>query len=418
MLLFAVGWAHAQNIQSNNSRGSLGALNGAFSVSENTRVCFSKGNLQYNASTNTWRFAEHQWDFVGGTEIDSKTTYGNVYEDGVQCDNNLRSSTYDGWIDLFGWGTSGYEHGAVCYQPWSVETAFSYGATDAKYYAYGNKDYDLNGQTGNADWGYNAISNGGEEENLWRTLTKDEWVYLLNTRSTPSGIRFAHAVVNGVVGLIVLPDDWDSSIFTLNDVNNGTKDANPEENVIDLTQWEVLEENGAVFLPKNGLMWLDQYGYAEFNYWSSTHADDNNAYNFCYNDFIFQVDATYFRHVGMGVRLVTTAYQVRAAINPAGYGTVEGAGAYALGETCTITAIPNEGCAFVCWTIDGEVVSRRPSETFEVDQDYTLVANFEAVHSISASVNPNSGGAIAGLYDFEDGKQGWTALDYDGDGHN
>lgn len=250
MLLFAVGWVQSQTIQPNDSRGSSGALNGAFSVSENSVVCFSKGNLQYQASTNTWRFAEHQWDYVGGTESASNTSYGNVYENDVQCDNNLRSSTYDGWIDLFGWGTSGYEHGAVCYQPWSVEAEFSYGVTDAKYYAYGNKDYDLNSQTGKADWGYNAISNGGNEENFWRTLTKDEWVYLLNTRSTPSGIRFAHAVVNGVVGLIVLPDDWQSSIFTLNDVNNDTKDANPEENVIDLTQWEVLEENGAVFCRK------------------------------------------------------------------------------------------------------------------------------------------------------------------------
>ena len=165
-------------------------------------------------------------------------------------------------------------------------------------------------------------------------------------------------------------------------------------------------------------MWLDQYGYAEFNYWSSTHADDNNAYNFCYNDFIFQVDASYFRHVGMGVRLVTTAYQIRATINPAGTGTVEGTGAYALGETCTITAIPNDGYAFVGWTIDDEVVSYKPSGTFTVDQDCFLVANFAAVRTISASVNPSSGGAIVGLYDFEDGNQGWTALDNDGDGHN
>ena len=42
-----------------------GAVNGMFSVSESHRVYFSKGNLQYQASSNTWRFAENQWDCVG-----------------------------------------------------------------------------------------------------------------------------------------------------------------------------------------------------------------------------------------------------------------------------------------------------------------------------------------------------------------
>ena len=42
-----------------------GALNGVFSVSPTKKVVFSKGNLQYRASTNTWRFAEHQYDIIG-----------------------------------------------------------------------------------------------------------------------------------------------------------------------------------------------------------------------------------------------------------------------------------------------------------------------------------------------------------------
>ena len=37
-----------------------GALCNIFSVGENKTVHFSKGNLQYQASTNTWRFAEEQ----------------------------------------------------------------------------------------------------------------------------------------------------------------------------------------------------------------------------------------------------------------------------------------------------------------------------------------------------------------------
>lgn len=36
-----------------------GTLSGLFSVSATKQVRFAKGNLQYRASTNTWRFAEH-----------------------------------------------------------------------------------------------------------------------------------------------------------------------------------------------------------------------------------------------------------------------------------------------------------------------------------------------------------------------
>ena len=104
------------------------------------KVYFSKGNLQYKASTNTWQFAANQYDYIGNA-------------------NSNISSSYSGWIDLFGWGTSGYNHGANCYQPWSTSQ------TDSDYYAYGQYTYDLYDQTGKADWGYNAISNGGNVSN-------------------------------------------------------------------------------------------------------------------------------------------------------------------------------------------------------------------------------------------------------------
>lgn len=130
-------------------------------MSNTKQVYFSKGNLQYQASTNTWRFAENQYDHIGNA-------------------NANISSSYDGWIDLFGWSTSGYNHGAVCYQPWSTSQ------TTSNYYAYGNSIYNLNNQTWKADWGYNKIINGGNKENMWRTTTKNEWVYLLNNRITSS----------------------------------------------------------------------------------------------------------------------------------------------------------------------------------------------------------------------------------------
>ena len=90
-------------------------------------------------------------------------------------DNVNMSSTYDGCIDMFSWGTSGYNHGAVCFQPWSLSEEPS------DYYAYGQDFYDLSDCSGRADWGYNAIENGGNLEGIWRTLTKEEWDILKET---------------------------------------------------------------------------------------------------------------------------------------------------------------------------------------------------------------------------------------------
>lgn len=244
-----------------------GAAGGIFSVSSTQSVWFSKGNLQYKASTNTWRFAENTWDYVGST--------GEVYE-GIQggtvngSSNNMISSTYSGWIDLFGWGTSGYNHGAVCYQPWSIDQVYYY------YEAYGNSSNNLNDQTGMADWGYNPISNGGNTENTWRTPTIEEWDYLFNTRNTISGIRYAKAKVNGVNGVILLPDNWQSGFYSLNNTN--TTNSSYYNNVINQSTWtNSLEAKGAVFFPAAGdrcgqelIRYVGSIGY----YWSATHKCD------------------------------------------------------------------------------------------------------------------------------------------------
>ena len=200
---------------------------GKFSVSSTKQVYFSQGNLQYQASNNTWRFAAQQYDNIGG-------------------DNQYISSSYSGWIDLFGWGTSGYNHGAVCYQPWSSSM------TNTDYYPYGSATANLYDGDGKADWGYNAISNGGNTENCgWRTLKKDEWLYLFNSRATPSGIRYAKARVIGVDGIILLPDDWSTTYYSLTNTNVGN--AAWTSNTITAYDWtNQLEAHGAVFFPVSG----------------------------------------------------------------------------------------------------------------------------------------------------------------------
>jgi len=73
-------------------------------------------------------------------------------------------------------------------------------------------------------------------------------------------------------------------------------------------------------------------------------------------------------------------YEITTTVIPADAGTVTGAGAYYEGNTCILTAIPNEGCGFVCWKENGNVVSEDPVYTFTVTDNRTLVAQFSGLN--------------------------------------
>lgn len=257
-----------------------GALPGWFSVSEGRQVHFAKGNLQYQASTGTWRFAEHQWDVIGK-------------------DNEKISENYTGWIDLFGWGTSGYDHGAVNWQPWSHEENVPSNTLNN---AYGCASCNLEDKTGQADWGYNPIANGGNQEHLWHTPSRDDWVYLFFVRRTASDIRFAKATVNGVPGMVLLPDNWSVGTYQLNIPNNIELDFS--SNTISLSDWEgVLEPAGAVFLPNAGVRTIDGVYLNAGFYHSSTTGCERAYHLLCKNDYL-AVPVGSHRGDGMAVRLV------------------------------------------------------------------------------------------------------------------
>lgn len=278
-----------------------GAIDGLFTINANgDKVYFSQGNLQYQASTNTWRFAENQYDMVGGYDYNAGWGYGNVYEYGTLCDNSLISQTYSGWIDLFGWGTSGYNHGAICYQPWSSSPGVDY------YYAYGDNTMNLNEQTGKADWGYNTITNGGNKENSWRTLSKEEWDYIFNIRNTTTGIRFVKAYVSSVPGILLLPDDWDSAIFSLNNINDGSSGFG-SNGISDLNIWKnEIEANGAVFLPASGFRADTAVVYPKTGGWyaMTTYKSIDLVYCINFDDTYLKVDDHIMRSYGQSVRLV------------------------------------------------------------------------------------------------------------------
>ena len=264
-----------------------GALPYGFSVSPTKKVLFSKGNLQYQASTNTWRFAENQWNFAGNDEE------GNVYENSIKCDNSLIGSTYSGWIDLFGWGT---------------------GNAPIKISSDNTNDYTIF-----TDWGNNVINNGGNMMNIWRTLTKEEWGYLFLGRENAS-ILFGLGSIEGINGLILLPDSWSipegvpfNTSTTLGLDNQGNYFTNSSgdnftHNIYTFAQWSKMELAGAIFLPAAGAVDRLENDVYSVNsrgfYWSTTSYEPKEAYNLrFYSDELSTIDIS-GRSSGVSVRLV------------------------------------------------------------------------------------------------------------------
>ena len=72
----------------------------------------------------------------------------------------------------------------------------------------------------------------------------------------------------------------------------------------------------------------------------------------------------------------TDPIDITVSANPERAGSVSGGGEYLFGETCTVTATPNEGYSFANWTENDEVVSTEATYTFEVSQARELTAHF------------------------------------------
>ena len=216
----------------------------------------------------------------------------------------------------------------------------------------------------------------------------DEWAYLYYFRNTASGIRFAKGVISNINGVILLPDDWDPNTFALQNTN--IADASFNSNVISDSQWGELESAGVVFLPAAGYRgWGTSINNLNITglYWTATTGESEWAYDYRFENGYID-PSNHHRYDGRSVRLVrsvsaATSYSIEAVPNPFEGGTVAGAGTYADGQTCTLTATPNEGYTFVNWTENGEMVSTDATYTFTVSGDRDLVANFVAPGSIT-----------------------------------
>ena len=210
--------------------------------SDGKKVLFAPGNLQYQASTQTWRFAEHQYDRIGN-------------------DNSNISPSYSGWIDLFGWGTwTGDDPNPTLtdeYNSWEES---------------GWDDWeDWKGNRGtlksNYDWGAGdfkkeaALADPSQQNYDWYTLNGDEWLYVFWKGEVS---YYRRGKVNGIDGVFVRPDNsiWPSVFNTTNGEVTAEQFAQAEEDA------------GIIFLPaaryRNGTNVADvNNGY----YWSSSYND-------------------------------------------------------------------------------------------------------------------------------------------------
>lgn len=227
-------------------RANLGyaryTIGGPFSVSATKKVVFSKGNLQYQASTNTFSFASSQYSFIGSTEGNTSDT------------TSRKTQSY--LIDLYGWATSGYNGLYAYYRYPMLETS-----TPANNSRFG--DGTSSNLNSNYDWGRFDVVNG-YPVNTWRTLLKAELEYLIGTRSQlisglPSGTnssiaRYTKATVASKCGVLFFPDYYihPSGLSIEGSPSYNTVGSGFSTFVVTEEDWSKMELAGVVFLPAAG----------------------------------------------------------------------------------------------------------------------------------------------------------------------
>ena len=254
-----------------------------FTVAEGKQITFSGGNLQYTQSTQTWAFAEHQYDMLGTDNVDGGSS--KVFDATYGYDKT--GSALADKIDLFGWS------GSTGSAKWGIGTST-----------------DNSGYSGDfVDWGTN-IGDGS----TWYTLTADEWDYLLDERSDADQLVGVARIQLGekiyANGLVLLPDDWTCPAgitFKSGFSNTYSVQAYADYQTFTLADWQQLEAAGAVFLPVSGFREGSFVGYVQSSgyYWSAAPDGSDKAYYMLFiSDSYVSYNYSRNRYSGLAVRLV------------------------------------------------------------------------------------------------------------------
>ena len=244
----------------------------SYKVYDDIKIVFAPGNLQYNPAKDEWRFAPHQYDMIG--------------------ENNEKiSNTYNGWVDLFGWGATGYMYSL----PYLVSI------DNSQYGPLG--DHDLTGEYAEYDWGVHIgdkITNNPDRSYKWRLMYSWDWNYILDHN------QHTLATVCGVRGMLIFPEGFEVNPDEISYEDYLHKIVNDES---------YLTDNGLVFLPAAGRREGSKL-VRETTGWYHTSTSDGNSEGCVFLEFYSARDAEqqdvgawtvgepYGRHIGGSVRLV------------------------------------------------------------------------------------------------------------------
>lgn len=244
VLLMAVTSSFAAEMEPANYLGK-----GKFSVSNSKLVYLATSNLVYTPSTNRMSFQQYPW---GRSQF--KTS---VMDSKSDIDSYIH--TYNGSIDLFCWGGTGYANSPKPYEYFENADSYAYGVREGHSFhqlytfAFNNNGTIENQYTDNFDWPY-MFQVTYQTEGSFTSLTKEEWYYLINQRTNHAKL-IAMGTVEGVEGLILLPDNWHTPfeyhIYTWDDLGDKKTENGYYyvANRFTSAEWTDLANAGAIFLP-------------------------------------------------------------------------------------------------------------------------------------------------------------------------
>ena len=220
-----------------------------FSVSPTQKVYFSRANLKCNVSNPNqlvWGFHEHQYDECFG--VKTYTSSGSPADQTGSSSSGVQYGSYEE-MDRFSWG---FQYPTV-----TGEDDWVNGTRNLSWYD-------------GTDWGC-ALT--GEGNDHWRTLTYEEWDYLLNNASRGKNRflkgRFEVSITrDGVTyntymsGMFIAPDNYNSKIGPWNNTSIYGHTAMTAARI------NKLFNDGCVFLPAVGYR-NDSY-YYDYNCYTST----------------------------------------------------------------------------------------------------------------------------------------------------
>lgn len=255
-----------------------GSLDGLFSVGPNKKIRFAQSSIRYENFAH-FSLSQLQYSYLG----------------------NDNSKINQGTCDLFGWGTG--DNPTKCttnsadyltWSEWGAHPLYELGTT-------------------------NILTNSTD---VWRTLSKDEWVYILHERPRATEL-LAFATYYLIPGLIIMPDDsvlTSGSFASRGAVWNESRRAyefpNQDcygDNVISPVVWNsTWMPRGAFFLPMTGY----RLGTSVYDldakhgcYWCSDgpgnadHPTDNIYYYLSFQKDFVAIQSTNLPHMGCAVRL-------------------------------------------------------------------------------------------------------------------